>query len=213
LVILSRMDPALRDRWLARAKQRVAGSGRHSGATRTAVIELLAREGQCLLDAQRIIDNLRPQRIGSHASVYRILQELYQLGLLNRLDGRDGIARYEIADPHYRHHHFIDEQTGTIRPFHDDLLDQAIRSTAQRLGVDLSGHELVLRGTQWPASPVGDDHLPRRQALAAARPNGDETGWGLRPPSLDSDDHALDHRKHAADGSRPLQDASTGGEP
>jgi hypothetical protein len=40
------------------------------------VIELLAREGQCLLDAQRIIDNLRPQRIGSHASVYRILQEL-----------------------------------------------------------------------------------------------------------------------------------------
>ena len=202
------MDPALRDRWLARAKQRVSGSGRHSGAARTAVIELLARKGQCLLDAHQIIDQLRPQQIGSPASVYRALHELYQLGLLNRLDGRDGTARYEIADPEYRHHHFIDERTGAIRPFHDELLDEAIRSTAQRLGVDLTGHEVVLRGIHAPASPPEDDRDARHQAAASGPEKGELTGWGLRPPERDGADHAPRRHKQRADDSRPRRDAA-----
>jgi Fur family transcriptional regulator, ferric uptake regulator len=198
------MDPGLRDRWLARAKQRVSSSGRHSGAARTAIIELLARDGQCLLDAHQIIDRLRPQRIGSPASVYRALHELYQLGLLNRLDGRDGTARYEIADPEYRHHHFVDERTGAIRPFHDELLDQAIRSTAERLGVDLTGHEVVLRGIHTPASSFEADRDARRQAPARVLETGEAAGWGVRPAKHDSGDHAPRRHKHPANGDRPL---------
>jgi Fur family ferric uptake transcriptional regulator len=140
------VDPELRDRWLSHAEQRLTGAGLRSGAARTAVIELLAREGQCLLSAQEITDLLRARNAGSAASVYRVLDELFDLALVHRLDGRDGIARYEIADPERHHHHFVDEQTGTVEAFHDDDLERAIDAVARRLGVQLSGHDLVLRG-------------------------------------------------------------------
>src|SRR5687768_5948780 len=73
------MDEALRDRWLTHADSRLSGPGRRSGAARTAVVELLAREAQCLLTAQEIIDRLRPGGAGSPASVYRTLDELFEL--------------------------------------------------------------------------------------------------------------------------------------
>jgi Fur family transcriptional regulator, ferric uptake regulator len=63
------MDTALRDRWLGRADQLLTGAGLRAGAARTAVVELLAREGQCLLTAQEITDLLRAERSASPASV------------------------------------------------------------------------------------------------------------------------------------------------
>lgn len=150
------MDPELRDRWLAHAQQLVSGAGLRSGAARTAVLELLAREGQCLLSAQEITDRLRAGGAASAASVYRVLDELFELGLLHRLDGRDGIARFEIADPHRHHHHFVDERTGQVQAFSDEPLEFAIATVADRLGVELTGHDVVLRGERRPAdwSPV-----------------------------------------------------------
>jgi Fur family ferric uptake transcriptional regulator len=142
------VDPELRDRWLAYAQRRTNGAGLRTGAARAAVIELLAREGQCLLSPQEITDRLRSQGSGSAASVYRVLDELFELGLLHRLDGRDGIARYEISDPEHHHHHFVDEATGVVEAFTDDALERAIDAVAERLGIQLSGHDVVLRGTR-----------------------------------------------------------------
>jgi Fur family ferric uptake transcriptional regulator len=142
------MDTDLRDRWLEHARQRTSSAGLRSGAARTAVIELLAREGQCLLSAQEILDRLRSRGGGSAASVYRVIDELFGLGLLHRLDGRDGIARYEIADPDRHHHHFVDERTGEVRAFTDEALERAIDAVADRLGVRLTGHDIVLRGAR-----------------------------------------------------------------
>jgi Fur family ferric uptake transcriptional regulator len=140
------VDPALRDRWLSRAEDRLSVAGLRSGAARTAVIEVLAREGQCLVGAQEIVDRLRGERTASAATVYRVLDELFELGLLHRVHGRDGVARFEIADPQRHHHHFVDEETGEVRPFTDAALEQAIAGVATRLGVRLSSHDVILRG-------------------------------------------------------------------
>lgn len=140
------MDATLRDRWLERAEQRLAGAGLKAGAARTAVVELLAREGQCLLSAQELTYQLRAQGVGSAASVYRVLDELFELGLLHRLDGRDGIARYEIADPERHHHHIVDERSGEVQPFTDERLEEAIAAVGDRLGMRLTSHEVILRG-------------------------------------------------------------------
>ncbi|MBE2315635.1 transcriptional repressor [Solirubrobacter sp. CPCC 204708] len=137
------MDQALRDRWLAQADATLSSAGRRAGAARTAIVEWLAREGQCLVTAQDVLDRL-PQ--GSPSSVYRTLDELFALGLLHRFHGQDGVARYEIADPLRHHHHFIDEASGAARPFTDDELERAIEAAARRLGVRLTGHEVVIRG-------------------------------------------------------------------
>jgi Fur family transcriptional regulator, ferric uptake regulator len=140
------MDPELRDRWLAHAGRQVNGSGKRSGAARTAVIELLAREGQCLLTPQDITDRLRADGTASAASVYRVVDELHALGLLHRLNGEDGVARYEIADPEHHHHHLVDVADGRVEAFTDDDLEAAIHAVAERHGFKLTGHEVILRG-------------------------------------------------------------------
>ena len=145
-----RMDPALRDRWLERAHRRTDGAGLRAGAARAAVIDVLAKDGQCLLSAQEITERVRARGSGSAASVYRIVDELFALGLLHRLDGRDGVARFEIADPEHHHHHFVDEATGGVEAFADASLEQAIADVATRLGIALTGHDIVLRGTRRP---------------------------------------------------------------
>lgn len=146
------MDTSLRDRWLVRAEQRLSGAGLRAGAARTAVVELLARDGQCLLSAQEITDQLRAQGSASAASVYRVLDELFELGLVHRLDGRHGIARYEIADPERHHHHIVNERSGEVHPFDDDALEEAIAAVGRRLGMRLTSHEVILRGIPDPAS-------------------------------------------------------------
>lgn len=147
------MDVATRDRWLEHASQRMTAAGLRSGAARTAVVELLAREGQCLLSAAEISDRLREERSGSIASVYRVLEELSELGLLHRLDGRDGVSRFEIADPEHHHHHLVDDVTGEVHSFADEDLERAIEAVAVRFGFRLSGHDVILRGTPQPADP------------------------------------------------------------
>lgn len=137
------MNPELRDRWRAYAHETLSSNGRRAGAARAAIVELFAREGQCLLSAQEILERLPG---GSPSSVYRTLDELHGLGLLYRFNGHDGIARYEVADPDHHHHHFIDEATGTPTPFTDDDLERVIGDIARRLGVTLSGHDVVIRG-------------------------------------------------------------------
>lgn len=140
------MDPELRDRWLAHAERQMSDAGRRSGAARVAVVELLARDGQCLLSAQEMTDLLRSTGIGSAASVYRILDDLHALGLVRRFDGGDGVARYEIADPDQHHHHLVDDRTGLVEAFADDDLERAIDAVAARLGFELTGHDVILRG-------------------------------------------------------------------
>ncbi len=147
------MDASLRDRWLAQADRRLAGAGLRAGAARTGVVEFLARDGQCLLSAQEIIDGVRAQGAGSAASVYRVLDELFELGLLHRVDGRDGVARFEIADPEGHHHHVVDESTGEVRAFSDERLEEAIRAVGERLGLRLTSHEVILRGVPTGAAP------------------------------------------------------------
>jgi Fur family transcriptional regulator, ferric uptake regulator len=144
--IVGAVDDALRDRWLAEAGRRMAAAGLRAGAARTAVVELLAREGQCLVSVQELSDRLRGGAAGSPASVYRTVDELFGLGLLHRVDGRDGVARFEIADDDGHHHHFVDDLSGEVRSFEDEPLERAIERVAERLGLALSGHEVILRG-------------------------------------------------------------------
>jgi len=134
------------DTWLALAGQRLSSAGLKAGAARTAVIELLANEGRCLLSPQEIATKLQGGSSGSIASVYRTLDCLHELGLVRRLDGQDGVARYEINHPGHVHHHFFNEATGAVTPFEDQELDQLIREIAQRLEVRVTSYDVILRG-------------------------------------------------------------------
>jgi Fur family transcriptional regulator, ferric uptake regulator len=133
--------------WRDHAERELARTGHRTGGAREEVISLLA-EQSCCLSAQDIHDGLRAGgRSVGLASVYRALDVLAQLGLVRRVDV-DGTACYEPADPSGEHHHHaICDRCGKLDPFADAELERLIGGVAARLGYDVAGHDVVLRGS------------------------------------------------------------------
>lgn len=144
-------EPGSGRRWKAHAQRTLREAGLRAGGGRAAVIDALAAEG-CLLTAQDIVDRIAGGPGANLATVYRALDTLHALRLVQRLDAGDGTARYERALPGGEHHHHVLFPDGEIRPFHDDDLEAAIDALASRLGVELTGHDIVLHA----AAPSGE---------------------------------------------------------
>ena len=133
--------------WSRRALAALDDAGHRPGGARRAVVELLARE-DCCLSAQEIADRLRDEgeRVGI-ASVYRALELLDGIGLVQRVEVGEGGTRYEAVVPGGEHHHHVVCDTcGRITAFEDSGLERAIGRIETRLGHRVKGHEVVLRG-------------------------------------------------------------------
>ena len=146
--------------WRDHAVGVLSHSGHRWGAARLAVVDVLAGN-DCCLSARDIADELRDRgdRTGT-ASVYRALDLLYDLGLVQRLDVGDGTARYEPADPSgQHHHHLVCDRCGRVTAFEDEPLERAITALANRVDHAIEAHDVVLRGT----CPTCRDAAPRRR--------------------------------------------------
>jgi Fur family ferric uptake transcriptional regulator len=137
--------------WSAHALDRLSSAGHRRGGAREAVIGLL--DGQpCALSALEIEDALRDGRRVGRASVYRVLDELVSLDLVSRVDVGDGVVRYEPQRQQH-HHHLVCDGCGSLTPFQDDALEQAIRRLADRVAFDVSDHDVTLHGSCERCSP------------------------------------------------------------
>jgi Fur family ferric uptake transcriptional regulator len=106
-------------------------------------VDLLGTQ-DCALTALEI-DRRLPD-VG-RATVYRALEQLEGLGLIQRVDLSGGSAGYEPVDPSgHHHHHIVCEQCGRVVAFEDEGLEQAIVALAQRPDFNVSSHEVTLRG-------------------------------------------------------------------
>jgi Fur family ferric uptake transcriptional regulator len=135
--------------WAEAAGDRLAEAGYRRGGARRAVIELLSRQ-ECALSALEIEDRLRDagRQVG-RASIYRVLEELEELGLVTRLDLGTGTARFEAADPagDRHHHHLLCDDCGDLVPFSDAELERVIGRVSRRLPYAVSGHDVTLHGS------------------------------------------------------------------
>ncbi len=146
----------MRDEWRDHADRRLREAGLRASAGRSAVVELLARR-ECLTSAQELARELSDRGgAGSQATVYRALDTLHGLGLVHRVDSGDGVARFEPADPTgEHHHHLVLEDTGEVVSFEDDELERAIEGIGRRLGIDVTGHDVILRGRRHDGAAGG----------------------------------------------------------
>lgn len=133
--------------WQQHTLDTLTAAGHRKGGARNAVVELLAAQ-DCALTAQEIDDKLRGSgRAVGRASVYRILELLTELRLVQRIDVGQGIARYERHEPDGdHHHHLVCDRCGTIEPFEDPSLEQAIEQVSRRLRFAVDDHDVVLHG-------------------------------------------------------------------
>jgi Fur family transcriptional regulator, ferric uptake regulator len=134
--------------WTERAAGLLADAGYRRGGARAELLELMA-EQRCALSAFEIEDRLaeRPRQV-SRASIYRILEELEEVGVVQRVDVGNGITRYEpLGRGHAHHHHLVCDRCGSLEPFTDEGLERAVARAAEHVPLEVSEHEIVLHGT------------------------------------------------------------------
>lgn len=135
------------ERWRAVALAAIGDAGRRSGGARRSVVDLLARE-HCCLTAQEISEQLHRdgERTGI-ASVYRALELLHAIGLVQRVEVGEGATRYEsVAPGGEHHHHVLCESCGRLSAFEDERLEEAIERLAEQLEHDVRAHDILIRG-------------------------------------------------------------------
>lgn len=141
------MSSSEKTTWADQATRALSDAGYRRGGARRAILELLD-EQTCALSAVEIEAALSARkREVSRASVYRVMDELEEIGLLQRVEIGQGIVRYEpLRHGPGHHHHLVCDHCGRLQPFTDDGLERAIHSLSERLPLRVSEHEIVIHG-------------------------------------------------------------------
>jgi len=145
----SRIATPPADEWIEHAEAEIRKAGHRSSLPRSAVLDLIGRQ-ECVLSARQIADRLRDsgKEVGV-ATVYRTLEVLEELRLVQRLDVGGASARYEPALPggEHHHHHLVCDVCGKVTPFEDSKLETAIHELGDRLDYSVGDHDVILRGS------------------------------------------------------------------
>lgn len=79
------------------------------------------------------------------ATVYRVLTQFEQAGLVERHNFDGGHSVFELDDG-VHHDHMVCTDTGKVVEFHNEKIEQLQVQIAEELGYELTGHSLVLYG-------------------------------------------------------------------
>ena len=119
---------------------------------RLLVLQVLAENKDRHLTAEDIYELVKEDypEIGL-ATIYRTVQLLLEMQLVDRINLDDGCVRYEIGETldstlKHHHHHLICKTCGKVLPFKDDLLDELERHIEEETGFHVLDHELKFYG-------------------------------------------------------------------
>lgn len=120
---------------------------------RVAILQALSDRPGKHLTAEEIYDCVKEMfpDIGL-ATVYRTIQVLSELNLIDKLNLNDGYIRYEIGSMEatsssHHHHHLICLECGQVYTFQDDLLETLESKIEETMGFTVVNHEVKLYGT------------------------------------------------------------------
>jgi len=119
---------------------------------RLAVLTVLSQKPDSHLTAEEIYDLVRVSNpeIGL-ATVYRTIQMLLELKIVDRIYLDDGYVRYELGhvyedeDSHH-HHHLICIKCGRVMSFQGDLLEDFEKRIEDKTGFQIQDHDVKLYG-------------------------------------------------------------------
>lgn len=118
---------------------------------RLMVLNILSAHGDEQLTVEEIYDLAKEEspEIGL-ATIYRTVQVLLELHVIEKVTFDDGFARYELNGEEtgsgHRHHHAICTQCGKVYSLEMDLLDTLEKQVFESLGFEVTDHEVKLYG-------------------------------------------------------------------
>ena len=83
------------------------------------------------------------------ATVYRSLELLSELGILQKMEFGDGCSRYEVNDTdptRHHHHHLICTKCGKVEEFDEDLLESLEADIERKTGFRTLDHQVKFFG-------------------------------------------------------------------
>lgn len=116
---------------------------RHTGPRRL-LVELIQQQAGSFRAAD-LVEQAQRHGIG-RATVFRLVDQLVQLGILSRVHGPDDCSTYTLCEPEYHHHHFVCRQCGQVIPLETAIIEQQIRLLARRIGFQIDDHHLEVFG-------------------------------------------------------------------
>ena len=111
---------------------------------RLRILELLEDKKEMHLSAEDIYKKLLEagEDVGL-ATVYRVLTQFEQAGIVVKNNFEEGRAVYELHQDQH-HDHMVCVETGKIIEFHDEIIEQRQSDVAKDLGYDIVDHSMVL---------------------------------------------------------------------
>ncbi len=118
---------------------------------RMLVLEIMAERPGEHLTAEEIFElaKIRCPEIGL-ATIYRTVQVLVDLSVIDKVSFDDGFARYELggleSESRHHHHHAICNRCGKVFSFEGDLLETLEQAMDDTMGFLVTDHEVKLYG-------------------------------------------------------------------
>ena len=118
---------------------------------RLMVLNILGAHGDEHLTVEEIYDLAKEEspEIGL-ATIYRTVQVLLDLHVIDKVTFDDGFTRYELNGEEsasgHRHHHAICTGCGKVYSLESDLLDSLEEEVMEKLGFLVTNHEVKLYG-------------------------------------------------------------------
>lgn len=138
-----RRERSERSREQSRVLRQLSARGFRETSARRAIVEtVLNKAGQ--FTARQLHEELRRWGVG-RATVFRTLDLLVDLGVLNRLHTDEYRSTYIVcADQH--HHHLVCERCGSVQEISDPRVERAVRAMAVESGFRAREHHLEIVG-------------------------------------------------------------------
>lgn len=131
--------------------------------TREEIIERLEEEGHRLTEPRRLIVDLLAEHRGhftadelwqegrrqglstGRATVFRTLELLAQLGLVDRIQARDGLRRYAVCKSGH-HHHLVCTSCGAVVALDGCIVGPQVQALSHQFDFLVEGHHLEFFG-------------------------------------------------------------------
>lgn len=134
---------------LKKTKEQLHDSGFKLTPQREATLLVLLENEKDHLSAEEIylLTKKKNPDIGL-ATVYRTLEILTELKIVDKVSFNDGLARYDLrkAGAKHFHHHLLCLECGSIQEIEEDLLIDVEKVVEQQFGFQVSDHRLTFHG-------------------------------------------------------------------
>lgn len=126
--------------------QDIRNAGLKVTAPRVKILELLENSEQRHVSAEDVYKMLLAanEDIGL-ATVYRVLTQFEEAGLVEKHHFEDGYSVYELNKGKH-HDHIVCVTCGRVKEFVDETIESRQQKIADEMGFQISEHELVIYG-------------------------------------------------------------------